>query len=134
MPTAQELLARVQSDFAAAAGKLVEIRWIEGQSPHGGWVFLPLDPPVVARVLPTPITDLAKWNEDWIDPHWNVEPVQKREEIEELKKFWVFGPSYNLNGDIADGADVPRILTDAEATEVLRIEKEARDLDVLSAA
>lgn len=58
--------------------------------------------PLKFKVTETVESDLFHWNDEWIDPYWNVEPIDNIPEVGEEKprSFWVYGVSYNINGQV----------------------------------
>jgi len=54
--------------------------------------------PVLVRVVSTDNDSILHVNDDWHDPYWNVELLQKHPEIpEDLRSCWVHGNSFNAN-------------------------------------
>lgn len=86
-------------EFETVRGRLIVVQDVEGYRGSDS-VSVRLEPPAVFRVLPTPRGDIARWCDEWCDPCWNVEPVERRPELEGLTSMWVYGTS--INGRTAD--------------------------------
>lgn len=59
-----------------------------------------VDPPILVRVLETDKSSIFHWNDDWLDPYWDVELLEDRPEFKNASSFYVDGPSRNLNGEV----------------------------------
>lgn len=64
---------------------------------------LHFDPPKRFRVVETESRDVLHWNDQWLDPYWNVEPIDDVQK--DARSFWVYGPSYCTNGDTAPSTE-----------------------------
>lgn len=97
MISPEKLEEKVILEHNRAVGKIILVRtvscFVENDSTE-----LHFDPPKMFRVLQTPEHDVCHWTErDWLDPYWDVEPLNS---IENARTFWVFGTSYSTYGNV----------------------------------
>lgn len=53
------------------------------------------------RILPTDNQSICHWNDEYLDPYWDVEPLDER--LAGLRSTWIDGPSVNaLTGEKGD--------------------------------
>jgi hypothetical protein len=95
----EELEARAESDFNQVKGKffaVTAVNFVNG--------VLDLDTPAIVRVSHRiDPDDLRHWNDEWLDPYWELELAQPHPQLSNLVKkhsIWTYGISYNLNGKI----------------------------------
>lgn len=100
--------ALVKQDYAAVAGKVVMLKSVTGYDKAENNVDRPLDPPVAFRVSDlTPQGELCRVVDDWIDPIWDVEPVNPDDpQIEDLQRFYCYGTSYHLYSEESEAGDL----------------------------
>ena len=110
--TRAALEQKAQADYAAHRGQIVKLRRVSGYNGHDDSEDRTLDPPVAMRVEVTSEEELQRWmDEDWLDPVWEVEPVNPDElQLQGLRSFWMYATSYHL-----DGRTDPGDMTEAEA-------------------
>lgn len=96
----RDLEARALDDYQRALGTVVEVLWVTGYpvGKHGDSVDVA--GPFRVRVLPTSQVDIEHWNDEWLDPYWNIEPAQHYPELDGLTSLWAFGTSYSLDGQV----------------------------------
>lgn len=84
------------ADYEAALGTEIQVAEITGYRDDRS-VDVRLDRPIRVRVTQSSFQhDVLHWNDDFLDPIWNVELVDRPRELEGLSNFWVFGPSYRV--------------------------------------
>jgi hypothetical protein len=102
---ASEAESRAREDHRAFAGKLLEVEWIYS-SGHGDFKC-ELGRPFLVRVLPLREGgDLENWNDEHLDPYWDVEVVDGQGIIGDQENGnllsdpdfwpWIYGRSYKL--------------------------------------
>lgn len=107
-----ELEARATADHKAVAGRMFSVTEING---YGGYPDSPddsdyfkLDNPIVVRVRQKPTKDdLLRWQDEWLDPIWEVDVISGLPEnlAGMYKRFtWIDGiHSYNrLTGECVE--------------------------------
>jgi len=93
----KKIFRKIQEDYAAVYGRPILVSQFTGYNKDDNSVDFNLDPPLLARVTDTPELDLFHFAGDgWIDPYWNLERLEAREELYKIRSLWTFGPSYNL--------------------------------------
>lgn len=88
-----DLETKALEDFRKALGTIVEVQIISGYNEHDDCIAVD-GIPVKVRVCSTPESDLLHWVDNFLDPYWNVEPVEQISELAGLRSFWTYGPSY----------------------------------------
>jgi hypothetical protein len=85
---------KAKADYQRALGTIVIVKMISGYDENGESVDRDgLE--ISVRVLPIGnAQDLTHWIDEYLDPYWNVEPIDKVPELTGLRSFWTFGPSY----------------------------------------
>lgn len=85
------------AEYWAALGEVIEAGCILAYNDHDDSVEVHLDPPAKVRVDITDEDSILHWNDEtWLDPYWDVTPVEDREELRGLRSFWIDGPSHEL--------------------------------------
>ena len=90
-----EAEARADADFAAVVGTEIEVEWIYGIMTstifsvdlHGPWRV---------RVDKTRAEDLHHWNDEFLDPYWDITPVDGYPQLDGIRSFWTHGKSYEV--------------------------------------
>lgn len=93
MPSREKAEERAVKDFMKYHGKVIEVTELTGHNDSGSH-DIDFETPIKVRVLDTPLDDLKHWNDEYLDPYWNVEPLEDRPELRGLRSFWTFGVSY----------------------------------------
>lgn len=75
MSTRSRLEYKAQQDFQNAPLRVHWVKGLHGRAADGTIEDIELAEPVPVRVLPTPRAELLQWNEEWLDPWWQVEPL-----------------------------------------------------------
>lgn len=109
METQEDLEAKAAAEFHAHLGKILRVTgWIfgfEDEDSQDWKVDLQTFPAGVrVRVMPTPQDELARWNDDWLDPVWNVELIDVQDNMKEGRSFTIHGTSFNEDGRIEKSA------------------------------
>jgi len=93
--TREQIEAQAWDDYSLLLGDTILVTQIDSYRDNDH-VVIDLDPPVRCTVLPTPEADVVRWLDEWLDPYWNVQPLEQRPELAGTRGWWVYGPSYNL--------------------------------------
>ena len=56
--------------------------------------------PTLFRVIATNLEDLIHWNDNWLDPCWNIIPLVRGDSFRRMTSLWMYGISYSTLGDI----------------------------------
>lgn len=92
--SAEELEALALGEYLQAVGRVMLVRVAQCMVGADSREVL-FDPPARFRVTRTSREDLCHWNDEWLDPYWNIEPVDPVDH--DGRSWWVHGPSRNLN-------------------------------------
>lgn len=100
----EELEKKALKDFEKYNGKVLFVSVMRGRKHDGeadddygdAWK---LDPPVRVRILDTPRDRITYFREpDFMEPRWNFELLETREELKDGIEFWVEGIVRNQRG------------------------------------
>lgn len=96
-PAIRETLEELAVRFHAQhVGHLIRAAYLCGYDKHDDSVDYACNPPVVVRVLPMrPHEGILHWNDEWLDPYWDVEVVSGEGRALTLRSTWIDGPSIN---------------------------------------
>lgn len=81
-------------DYQALLGKTVLLKQVMGMEGSSSEQVI-LNPPKKFKICKTDRGDVLNYNEEWIDPQYNVEPLGDYPEIQGMQYFWCCGKSYN---------------------------------------
>jgi len=112
MSSREELLTLAEAEYADLVGKTVLVKYICGWTAGGretAEVFC--DPPVPVRVLDTYNGPLDWDVYDWIDPTYDVEPLQPIAGLDPQRSHWIYGYSRSTSGEESPGSIVA-VMTD----------------------
>lgn len=91
---------RAKADHAAHLGKILLCREVTGYNDQDHPVDVTCDPPARMRVCAAMCGDLEHWNDDWLDPYWDVTPVEPHPALNGIRSLWVFGKSYCTDSNV----------------------------------
>lgn len=101
-----ELNATAMKEFEGYAGKVIRVKdFVYGFQDHD-FMWWQIDRRIYpdgirVRVVGTPPDAIQHWNDDeWLDPIWNVEPIDWPEEMKFGRSFWIHPTSYRTNGEV----------------------------------
>ena len=88
-----ELLALQQ--YMDAVDTVIEAECVIGYRDHDS-VEVYCWPPAKVRVVATTDIehDIYHWNDNYLDPYWDVELVEPHPQLEGLRSLWIDGPSH----------------------------------------
>lgn len=89
---------KAKADFQRAVGTIVTVNMISGYNERDDSEDRD-GCNIRVRVCPTVETDITHWVDEYLDPYWNVEPLDNPPELDGLRSFWTFGPSYQVTAD-----------------------------------
>jgi len=93
----KKIFRKIKEDYAAVHGRQILVSEFTGYNQYGGTDDWNLEPPLLARVTDTPEQDLFHQTDKyWIDPYWNLERLEVRDELYKVRSLWMFGTSYNI--------------------------------------
>jgi hypothetical protein len=87
-------------DYNLNFGKTMRVDQIDGLDRRqiSTTIFAPVGKSFLVRLIETNQTDLFHWNDDFIDPYWNIEVIDACGLDSEMPEYpWIFGPSYEAN-------------------------------------
>lgn len=98
---------KVERDYRKHYGKTLLVTHVYGCSvSYDAHIDRLLDPPVRMRVSTTPITMLHErirdQTDDWIDPQWYVEPLEKNAQLAKMGLLRVYGISRNIATELEE--------------------------------
>ena len=92
-PAALEALAL--AEHAAAVGRYFKVTWITGYR-GDDQIDQYLDEPLLVRVTKTNEDSILHWNDEWLDPYWDVEIIGALpEDLKGGQSWWIDGPCHN---------------------------------------
>lgn len=105
----EELEAKAHAEFLAHHGKVLRVTGyifgFEGEDSNDWKVNTEAFPlGIRVRVENTEKCDIENWNDDWLDPIWNVELLDLPDEMANGRNFWIHGTSFNTDGRIEKSA------------------------------
>lgn len=98
--TTEEIEERVRQDARQLRGKVIVVRELEGMARNPAALRRRLvHPPVSARVV-FENSSLIRWTTSgWCDPLYEIELLEPRADLADLTSMWVYGTSYDLDGN-----------------------------------
>jgi hypothetical protein len=94
------LEAQADQDFADHVGKVILARVVTGYNDKDDSVEVFCNPPARMRVCKTRREDIHHWNDEFLDPYWDVEEVGAHPALVGIRSMWVFGRSYSTGGEV----------------------------------
>jgi len=94
---ADRLDAMALNEYEAHLGKIIVTTALEGYVGDNS-VNIDIPEGVRVRVTRTEKCDIVRWIDDWLDPAWNVEPVEAHPKLESVRSLWIYGTSRRLDG------------------------------------
>lgn len=100
----QELEQAAVADYTRLLGKVVPVFHISGYIGEDSTDLSCSG--VVVRILPSPLEQVAgRWMDEWLDPIYEVELVERGNLPEGFRSPWIYGTSRSLTG-LTDGSDL----------------------------
>ncbi|MDU8351155.1 hypothetical protein RYA05_04500 [Pseudomonas syringae pv. actinidiae] len=97
-PTREEFLEQyAYSDHKQMIGKVIMTSYIGGFVDNDS-VVLSLSHPATVIVLPKPGNQLIHWNDDWLDPSWDVALAVPHPELEGVRSLVIDAKGYHIDG------------------------------------
>lgn len=94
-----DLEQRALVDFKQHCGKILLAEIVTGYDARGNSLDIVCDPPARVRVYKTTShEDLQHWNDNWLDPYWDLELVTPHPALDGISSLWTFGLSYCTDG------------------------------------
>jgi hypothetical protein len=81
--------------FRSHKGKVLLVRFLDGYRGNDSCTQ-EFNPPIRVKVVETNRFDIIHWNDDYLDPYWDVAVLDHRQELNGLRSTWVNGPSINI--------------------------------------
>lgn len=97
--TPREAEQKAILDHMGAVGTIIRPEWIYGyEGDTDNSIDIHANGRVAVRVEPCGFPDdIRHWNDDWLDPYWDVAIVDDPDGIcANVRSPWTFGPSYNV--------------------------------------
>jgi hypothetical protein len=119
-----EYLERLaEAEYDALAGCLVRVRALNGYANEAASdTFNPemTGKPVVVRISEASIRDdIHRWMDEWLDPAYPVEIVERGDLPESLHGCWIYGNCRSLDGGLEAG-DIWAVLPEPPTREQIR--------------
>lgn len=97
----EEAETKALERYRSLVGKVVEIEWVQGYIGDDSGDFK-CDPPAKVKIVETDKDSILHWNDEWLDPYYDVELVEPHPKLAEARSLWIYGESYNLiSGEIS---------------------------------
>lgn len=93
-----EIEAAALAEHESMVGKILLASVVDGYEDDDNCRDFACDPPARVRVMRTARESVLHWNDDWLDPYWDVELVEPHPVLKGVRSMWVFGTSYNVDG------------------------------------
>jgi hypothetical protein len=105
--TRSELESWVIEDYQKILGETIFVSDLSGYV-DGSTVDFDLKKPAKVKVVKTSRDSLLHWNDEWLDPYWELELLEPHSELKGARSLWMFGDSYSLDGKYAPARYDPR--------------------------
>jgi hypothetical protein len=119
MRTREDLEKWALEDYKKVVGKTF---FVQEFSAYVNSEFMPyesvdfsLEEPVKAKVVGTSEADVLHWNDEWLDPYWDLEILEipaamlaEHPKLAKMASVYMFGDSYSLDGKIQPARIDPR--------------------------
>lgn len=96
-----DLEKRARADFDTHTGRVILATTVAGYIGNDS-VEIHCNPPARLRVCGSSGSslheDLTHWNDNWLDPYWDVELAAPHPALTDARSLWTFGPSYCTDG------------------------------------
>ena len=94
--SSEEAVNNAMLDYKTFLGKPVMPTIISGYR-GDDQIDVQVDGKVIVKVVETSADDIAHWNDDFLDPYWNIEIIDDPQGLcEGLRSAWIFGRSYQV--------------------------------------
>lgn len=100
--THAECEAKATEEYRMHQGKILLVRRLDGYTEKDDSTTLTFDPPIRVRVLTTRDEDILRWMDGWLDPVWDVEPLDPVS----IRSCWIYGTSYHPDGGVEPTSDI----------------------------
>jgi len=114
MPTREDIEKWALEDYKKVVGKTFFVQEFSAYYMDSSIDFS-LEEPLKVKVVKTPEMDILHWNDEWLDPYWDLEILKIPEQmlvdhpkLKELRSPYMFGDSYSLDGKIQPARIDPR--------------------------
>jgi hypothetical protein len=88
---------RVQFQYNEYLGQVVLVNCIGGYGPDDDSHEIFLSPPAKVLIEKTNPVALFRWQDDWLDPYYDVTLAEPHPQLEGMRSFWICGTSINGN-------------------------------------
>lgn len=96
-PREESFEARAREDFTRHLGRELLVPVVYGYAGDDSVECFPAQAQALrVRVTDTDDRDLTHWNDDYLDPYWNVDVLSQDPSVDGVRSFWIHGPSYCL--------------------------------------
>lgn len=103
--TKDEINEAALRDYRSVAGKVVWVTQVECYDDNDNQAIVTCDPPALARIQAyeerEELENIPRWtNEEFCDPYYNLEILEKHPAFTGLRPSWTFGTCRSVNGEI----------------------------------
>lgn len=95
--------AAVRKEYEDNRGKLILVSDAYGTRDDQS-IELSFNPPLQAELMESLDEDMFRTVGDFMDPYFNIRPLEDRPELAEVFSLWVYGTSHNLVTGKEDGS------------------------------
>lgn len=103
----QIAITKALQDYLKVQGKILKVSHLlawptdKHEGPDGRDDFTFYDKPVLVRITNTPLDDIKRTCDRFIDPEWNAEVIEPHPDLDptewDVKNIQVYGTSYNID-------------------------------------
>jgi hypothetical protein len=96
--TVAEAVRRAHADFESARGQIIPVLWVMGYDDHDNSVERGADPgnPFKVRADATNQSSIEHFNDEYLDPYWDITIIEPRPELDGIRSCWMWGKSYRV--------------------------------------
>lgn len=97
--------SKAREDYRHYLGKIVLVNAISGFVGNDS-VDIRLAPPAKVLIEATRLESVLRWNDDWLDPYYEVRLIEEHPMLVGVRSLWIHGPCYHLNGKQTEASDI----------------------------
>ena len=106
----REAEKKAEQEYDALVGKKVLVKEVAGYTNRNSmydFEYVVFDEPLLVLIEDTDACDISeRWRDEWLDPIFNITPLEERKEIAGMTSLVVSGTSRSREGGVEQGAIV----------------------------